>query len=345
MMNATFSSQADLFADMNVVDRDGFVEETVESPLVSSRRGEDVHMTPSHIPRMNVLFSSRDELIEKIDEMGRDAFVAEIAGNPEMYQYRRDTSRRRQSGDNDGTIYLLICLVNKKVYIGQSCNFDIRMKEHFREGGKPSYIKNAIAKHGRESFVAVILLTGIEQQEDLDSTEIVTIKHLDCLAPGKKGYNLHPGGRGGPLTYEHRKKIADSNRGRPCSNDTRYKISTALSGKTRSYETRTKIGDKNRGRTHSDETRKKMRVMHARAVVITLAETREELVFDSCGLAANAMGVCRRTIGCLNIGKLTKSKSNGGEYKNAYFTSRYRDLVASRTRGPPSEETLAKLQS
>ena len=40
-------------------------------------------------------------------------------------------------------------------------------------------------------FASVILLAGIEQQEKLDSAEITVIKSLDCLAPGKRGYNIH----------------------------------------------------------------------------------------------------------------------------------------------------------
>ena len=97
-------------------------------------------MTPSHISpkitdhfsRMNVLFSSLDDLIEKIDSIGRDAFVAQIANSPDMYRSTRDPSRRKsKNGDNDGVIYLLICLVNKKVYVGQTCNFDVRMRDHF----------------------------------------------------------------------------------------------------------------------------------------------------------------------------------------------------------------------
>ena len=53
------------------------------------------------------------------------------------------------------------------------------------------YIKNAIKKHGREIFVSVFLLAGIEQQEELDSAEIAVINYLDCLAPG--GYNIQYG--------------------------------------------------------------------------------------------------------------------------------------------------------
>ena len=399
---------------------------------------------------MNVLFSSLDELVESINAMGRDAFVAEIAGNPEKYRSIPDPSRKSKKGDNDGVIYLLTNLANKKIYVGQTKNFDNRMRLHLGGNGRAIGVTNAIAKYGRENFMTVVLLAGIQQQEERDLVEIVTIKTLDCLAPGGRGYNIHPGGRGGEpseetrkkisatltgkkrslsdraamsarmkgkslseetrnkissvmtgkkrgpyhisekiraamsarmkgkslseetrkkigysqrgrtFSEETRKKIGDSQRGRTFSDETRKKMRDARigrtfsdearkkmgdshRGKTLSDETRKKIGDKSRGRTHSDETRKKMRGMHARAVVITLVETREELVFESCGLAANAMGVCQTSISRLAIGKRTKSKSKGGEYKNAYFTARYRDLPGARSRRPPSKDSLAKL--
>ena len=64
---------------------------------------------------MNVLFSSLDELVESINAMGRDAFVAEIANNPEKYRSIPDPSRKSKKGDNDGVIYLLTNLANKKI--------------------------------------------------------------------------------------------------------------------------------------------------------------------------------------------------------------------------------------
>jgi group I intron endonuclease len=57
-------------------------------------------------------------------------------------------------------------LDNKKIYVGQTKNFDVRMGSHFNKSGQKSYIKRAIEKHGRERFVSVILLAGIEKQEE-----------------------------------------------------------------------------------------------------------------------------------------------------------------------------------
>ena len=72
----------------------------------------------------------------------------------------------------------------------------------------PFVIRNltsAMNKHGREKFVSVILLTGINEKE-LDSVEIALIETLVTL-PGKTGYNIKHGsliGRDGIMRYNYR---------------------------------------------------------------------------------------------------------------------------------------------
>jgi hypothetical protein len=71
-------------------------------------------------------------------------------------------------------------LDNKKIYVGQTKNFDVRMGSHFNKSGQKSYIKRAIEKHGRERFVSVILLAGIEKQEE----------HINPVSMDIKGENM-----------------------------------------------------------------------------------------------------------------------------------------------------------
>ena len=80
--------------------------------------------------------------------------------------------------------------------------------------GKKSCVKSAIEKYGRENFVSVILLAGIVNEEELNLTETALIEALDCLAPGNRGYNIHPGGRGGAMPKETREKISSSHKGK-----------------------------------------------------------------------------------------------------------------------------------
>jgi group I intron endonuclease len=317
---------------------------------------------------MNALFSSKDELIETIDVMGRDAFVAEIASNPEMYGTTPHPSRKYKEGDRDGIMYMLTNLVDLKIYVGQSKNFDARVRGHLDGYGGASYLTKAINAHGRKNFVSVILLAGIEQEE-LNLTEIALIKHFDCLAAGKKGYNIHIGGRGGPMSKETRKKIGDGNRGKTVSRETRAKISASGKGKTPTEETRAKISASKMGKTPTEETRAAMSASHLehykqnpakkglcdkmraillaanqRAVVVTL-ETGEEFGFESCQAAAKEMCTDICNISRLARKKIKKSKCKGGKYKNAYFTARYRDISTPRSRKPSSKETRAKMSA
>jgi predicted DNA-binding protein (UPF0251 family) len=61
-------------------------------------------------------------------------------------------------------------------------------------------------------------------------------------------------------------------------------------------------------------------------VVVTLLETRMEIVCPSFNDAAKQMGVSRQIIGGLvnNKTKAEKSKSNGGQYVGQLFAARYR---------------------
>ena len=67
------------------------------------------------------------------------------------------------------------------------------MRKHFGGRGGANKLRNAINEHGRENFVRVILLAGIEQQEQLTLAEVAVIEHINCFAPGSRGY----GGRRG----------------------------------------------------------------------------------------------------------------------------------------------------
>lgn len=333
-----------------------------------------IRMTPSLIPPnispqitdfpMNVLFSSKDEFIEKIDAIGRDAFVAQIAGNPEKYRSIRDPSRIRKKGDNDGVIYMLTNLVDLKIYVGKSNNFDQRIGEHLRGHGGAIYLENAVKAHGREKFVSVILLAGIGDKKELDLTEIAVIKHLGSLRPG--GYNLHIGGKGGPHTAATRKKISESKKGKkygPPSKETRAKIRAAKKGKKRpgisALQTGKKRGpqsEKHRAASSAAQLERykrnplsdKMRAILAaatqRAVIVTL-ETGEEIGFESCQAAANEMGTLGSSISNLANKKRKRVKCQRGKHLHAYFTARYRDTAprTKRSGKPPSKETLAAM--
>lgn len=138
-----------------------------------------------------------------------------------------------------GIIYLIINLINGKMYVGQTRQkLELRIGEHKRKGNKNSLgIDGAIKKYGWENFkVEILEECPIEM---LNEREIFWIAELKTKVPN--GYNLTDGGGGGyghSPSAETRAKISAANKGRPapnkgkpCSEDTRRKISEANKGK------------------------------------------------------------------------------------------------------------------
>ena len=97
----------------------------------------------------------------------------------------------RKREEKDGIVYLVMCIHDLKVFIGQTDDVDRRLCEHLGGYGGAEGLANAIKKHHRNNFVCMILLAGLPK-EALDSAEIAVIRHLDCLA--SSGYNIQPGG-------------------------------------------------------------------------------------------------------------------------------------------------------
>lgn len=149
-------------------------------------------------------------------------------------------SRKKRHHDH----YVVYCAtnqVNGKKYIGQSCNFTDRKRQHLADaqnkhkGRKQHAFQAAIAKYGEENFVWEILgeYTNVD---DSNIAEENFIKEYNSLSP--KGYNLHPGGRNKTPNDETRKKISD----------TLKKVGTILSNKGPAHP--------NYGRVYTEEERR-----------------------------------------------------------------------------------------
>ena len=89
-----------------------------------------------------------------------------------------------------GVIYLLINLVNGKMYVGQTNNLSRRIWQH-KNGDQ--YVDKAIQKYGWENF-AVKILEECETREQLNEREIFWIAFFNCKVPN--GYNYTDGGQG-----------------------------------------------------------------------------------------------------------------------------------------------------
>lgn len=119
-----------------------------------------------------------------------------------------------------GHIYCVTCLVNGKMYIGQTTNtIEKRFNGHIKDSKKSDYkFYRAIRKYGPENFTVEELAsysapTKQELKPILDEAEKKFIKQYDSR---KRGYNSTDGGDGSlglPCSEEKKKKISESLKG------------------------------------------------------------------------------------------------------------------------------------
>lgn len=91
-------------------------------------------------------------------------------------------------------IYLITNIITKKQYIGQTINYEKRIKEHIygRKNRKNCIIDKAIQKYGKDNF-KFELIKKANTQKEIDYLEKKYIKELNTLTPN--GYNILKGGR------------------------------------------------------------------------------------------------------------------------------------------------------
>lgn len=179
-----------------------------------------------------------------------------------------------------------------KYYIGKTMRPRIRQQQH-RDAvlnGKKNLFYNAVRKYGWDSFVYICELvieapTKAELNQRLNEMEIYYIEKYDSY---NNGYNMTPGGDGGPINagrvmpYEERKKHRDAMVGRVLTEEHKQKIREANKGKhgylkechytgprNLSEETKRKMSESHKGllsgkknpmygKQHSEETRLKI---------------------------------------------------------------------------------------
>lgn len=112
-------------------------------------------------------------------------------------------------------IYKLTNKINNKFYIGKTTQtLEKRFREHIynariwekdEQSGKPHKRKSrlypAMNKYGYENF-ELSLVETLEEDADIDAVEQAWIERLDATND-KIGYNISPGGLGGPLFAGH----------------------------------------------------------------------------------------------------------------------------------------------
>lgn len=158
-------------------------------------------------------------------------------------------------------IYKITCLVNGKVYIGQSSNLTKRLTDHkgmFVKGNHKSILlQEAYNKYGPENFTYEII--ELCPQNKLEERERFYLKQLGWPNPDKL-FNVENGGnKGKKLGEETKEKIRQAHIGLKVSDETKTKISKTTTGKPKSTETRQKISKARLGTHVSPETLEKMR--------------------------------------------------------------------------------------
>lgn len=116
-------------------------------------------------------------------------------------------------------IYKITNLVNNKIYIGQTVNYEERVRHHkqiaFRDNSKeknrPLY--KAIRKYGLDNFKFEII-DEANDVDELNTKEIYWIAYYDCCVDNNKGYNLDKGGKNGRKSEVTKRKIGEAQKGK-----------------------------------------------------------------------------------------------------------------------------------
>jgi len=156
-----------------------------------------------------------------------------------------------------GEIYVVTCLVNEKIYVGQTTRgISVRWKGHTkRSSERVSLLTRAITKYGTEVFTIKVVDTA-NTQEELDTKEVYWILTLGTVSP--MGYNLTEGGKGGKMSPEAVEKNRQAHLGKKVSPEHARHLRQSRLGKTNSPEHMEKIRQFHLGRKRSDESRAKM---------------------------------------------------------------------------------------
>jgi group I intron endonuclease len=161
---------------------------------------------------------------------------------------------------NKAGIYKLTCINNGKVYIGKAFNIRKRLYQH-KNSKVGHYLKNAIKKHGWESFDLEILesfrdFDKLKDNDFLLEREAYFIELFNSTNVDR-GYNLckySNDGTGKKHSEETKEKMRQCKLGKPLSEEHKAKMR-----KPKSKETKAKMSMSQKGRLRSEETKEKMR--------------------------------------------------------------------------------------
>jgi len=215
-----------------------------------------------------------------------------------------------------GYIYLTICLVNGKKYIGQSIN----LRNINTYLGSGIAFKCAVKKYGKDMFVKTILVNDVNCLNRLNELEREFILKYNCIAP--KGYNLDLGGTNkGRMSEETKAKMIKSKTGKKHTQKQREASIKCHTGLKLSDETKKKISESMKGKPswnkgkkmpkgHSEKMREIMTGKKMKKKQIEMFDKDASLTIVCNGVvdAADKLNVSIGSISLLCSGKISHIK-------------------------------------
>lgn len=166
---------------------------------------------------------------------------------------------------------------NGKSYIGRTCDFTRRLRNHLKKSSGCIYVRNCFKKFGISKVDITILKRGLQGAYLANQWEKFFIATFDTLAPN--GLNLTPGGDGVCYTQEIRDKISKTLKGRKLSKEHRKTLSIAGKKRWETYTiseyTRNKLRNINLGKKFGPEVGQKISKAR-KALGIRLTEEQKQ---------------------------------------------------------------------
>lgn len=149
-------------------------------------------------------------------------------------------------------IYSITNTMNGKVYIGQTIakTPTRRWKEHVYHLDHGTHhneiLQRAWNKYGEDAFQFEVITTcSCLDQLNIEERMYIELHNATNV---DFGYNLHVGGRNGPLLEQTKNKISQAHKGKPKSALARKNMSAAQKGRTFSDEAKQKMSIARKGR-------------------------------------------------------------------------------------------------
>jgi group I intron endonuclease len=202
-----------------------------------------------------------------------------------------------------------------RIYIGQSVDIKNRFcKYKCLDCTKQHRLYNSFKKHGVENHHFEIILQC--DLKDLNKHERY-YQDKYCVL-GNKGLNCkltREGDRSGSLSYDTRKRISESNKGKKCSEESKLKISKYNIGnkynlgKKHSEEAKKKMSEARLKRITKDETILKLKKSLIGKNTKTILDLETGIFYNGTKEASIAYGINKHTLGSYLTNKV-KNKTN-----------------------------------